>query len=257
MVASDHGPLFGVFPSIVGASFSWGAQGAAVGAVGGMVDGAWGKPAAKEALKVVGTKVGTHAAMFGAIAAVYGGAERTPPRPRARRARDRSHAPRRAALTPAPNPRRLLRDDARAVEGQPGARRLRGGGGRRRALGENLPLAPRLRALRGRPVPRAARPPQRRVRGHIDNENYLEGSHRRRLSRRARRQPRRQRPVQRAAPRRRRRHRRRTRCRARRAATAKPRARSRLRRVKARQRGRAWRRAERLHARRRRARGPS
>ena len=78
MVASDHGPLFGVFPSIVGASFSWGAQGAAVGAVGGMVDGAWGKPAAKEALKVVGTKVGTHAAMFGAIAAVYGGAERAP-----------------------------------------------------------------------------------------------------------------------------------------------------------------------------------
>ena len=83
---------------------------------------------------------------------------------RARRARDSSHAPCRAALTPAPNPRRLLRDDARAVEGQPGARRLRGGGGRRRALGEDLPFAPRLRALRGRPVPRAARPPQRRVR---------------------------------------------------------------------------------------------
>ena len=89
MVASDHGPLFGVFPSIVGASFSWGAQGAGCVRAGGMVD-AWGKPAAKEALKVVGTKVGTHAAMFGAIAAVYGGAERAPRRflGRARRARD-------------------------------------------------------------------------------------------------------------------------------------------------------------------------
>ncbi len=96
MVASDHGPLFGVFPSIVGASFSWGAQGAAVGAVGGMVDGAWGKPAAKEALKVVGTKVGTHAAMFGAIAAVYGGAERAP---------RRFLRPRAAAPATAPTPR--------------------------------------------------------------------------------------------------------------------------------------------------------
>ena len=67
MVAATTASLWRA-PSIVGASFSWGAQGAAVGAVGARVDGIVGQAGGEGARPQgrLASKVGTHAAMFGA-----------------------------------------------------------------------------------------------------------------------------------------------------------------------------------------------